>query len=247
MPRIKTFVAIGCTHRPVHDEDYCKWVIKQIRKIKPDILVHCGDLIDMKCLSRFISAGMASLIEEYESANKFIEKINKAIPDARKVFIEGNHDSRVWRGEHKAIAAVADYRKHIPAMKGWRNVPYINGPSGIYTFGQITCSHGFQASPASEKTEAFRFGVSNGLYIRAHTHQGHSPKEIPLTPKVGTKYWIANTGCGIRSDEGYFKEWDTDRWNRGLITGWADTKQRDWGKPHWEAEFILHSMVGDDK
>src|SRR5688500_16929767 len=89
------FLAIGCSHFRYHHKPYIKWVVDQVDEYKPDVFVHCGDLIDQECVSKFAKSDSSTLKQEYDEANSFLDELNHKLPDTcEKVYIQGNHCSR---------------------------------------------------------------------------------------------------------------------------------------------------------
>lgn len=214
--------------------------MKQIGKLKPDYVVHLGDLFDLKCLSRFDKSGASTLKAEYESGNQFVQQINDAAPKAKRVFLMGNHEHRAFNESHQFIAEVIDPKKHVSGLRGWAVLPYRYHPDSVFRLGQVTFAHGFSTSTGQLKQEALLLGCPNGLYVHGHLHKGHGPQQI-VAGSLTLPYWIADAGCGIRSDEPYFQTFRTDNWSRGLIHGWADTKAYADNMCHWDAEYLEQS------
>lgn len=236
---------MGCSHFPIQNESYCNWILDEVDELRPDFFVHLGDLFDQKCISRFVKHNAPTLEEEYQNANDYLDELNHKLPsNCKKVFLQGNHDSRIFREEHKHVGSLLDFRKHCDALKGWKVFDYKQHPKHVYHLGEVTFAHGFGTSHKSAITEAVNLSGPNTLYIRSHTHVGHSPSQIYWGQKLAMPYWIANTGCGIRSDEDYFQEYDVSRWNRGYIHGHTKLRKRE--KPTWSANFVQHSRVWDE-
>lgn len=236
-------MAIGCTHRPFHNESYCKFILDEVQKLCPDVFVHCGDLFDQKCVSSFVKNNAPTLKQEYDSANDFLDELNHQLPSkCRKVYIQGNHCSRIFREENNHLSELLDFRIHCAALKQWKVFDYKYHPNSVFKLGQITFAHGFGTTPRSAIAEAVNLSGPYTLYVRSHTHVGYSPSQVLWGQKLLLPYWTANTGCGIRSDVEYFQEHDVSGWNRGYIYG--HTKIR--GQKHkvnWSADFIQHSKI----
>lgn len=245
MSEYKSFVAIGCTHRPIHNESYCKWILDRVNQLRPDFFIHCGDLFDQKCVSRFVKHNAPTLEEEYKSANDFLDELNhKLTGDCKKVYIQGNHCSRIFREENRQYGNLLDFRIHCDALKDWKVFDYKQHPKHVYKLGQVTFAHGWSTTQGGAITEAINLSGPNTLYIHSHTHKGHAPYQVNWGQRRKLPYWIANVGCGISSEEGYFQEWDTSQWNRGYIFGVTQLRKRE--KPTFEAEFVEHSKIWDE-
>jgi hypothetical protein len=237
-----SFISVSCTHRPIHDQKYCEWVINQVDKIKPKVFVHCGDLFDNDCIGKFAKGG-GNLKEEYDDANDFLGELNDKLGKAKRVFIQGNHENRIFRQEQKHISELIDFRKHVPELKSWQIIQYKQHPNNIYRLGQVSFYHGFGTTKRAVVCEAINLSGPNTLMIGGHLHRGHDPVQITWGENLKLPYWYANCGCGISSKVDYFQTHDTSNWNRGMIVGECDLKKTD--KPNWSAEFVLHSRIWD--
>lgn len=237
----KTWAALSCTHKPISDEAYCKWVIKQIKSIQPDILIHLGDLFDIQCLSRFAKAGALKLSDEYAAGGGFLQELREAAPKTKRVFLMGNHEGRIFKEEHGSTSDLLDLRKHIEELKAWKVIPYIYQPEYTFRVGQITFAHGFSTSSGAMKREVLNLAIPNGLYVHGHLHRGCGPEQI-MAGQLALPYWRADAGCGIGSTmSSYFSQWDTSRWSRGFLHGTVDTKLHADSRQHWTADFKEHS------
>lgn len=236
-----SFINIGCTHIPVHDKQYMKWVIQKTDEIKPGVFVHNGDLIDQDCVGKFAKGSSPSLKDEYETVNQFIDELNQKLGGAKKVFLQGNHDSRIFRSENKHVSDLLDFRLHIPALKDWQIFEYRQHPKHVFRLGQVTFGHGWGTTKRATVTEAVNLSGPNTLYCHSHTHRGFGPTQVVWGENLKLPYWYANTGCGISSDVEYFHTRDVSNWNRGMLVGNCELRKRD--RPNWNVEFIEHSRI----
>lgn len=224
----------------MHDEKYIRWVLQKVDEIQPDVFVHNGDLIDQDCVGKFAKGDSPTLKKEYETVNGFLDELNQKLGSAQKVFLQGNHDSRVFREEHKHLAELLDFRLHIPALDGWKVFDYHYHPKHVFHLHQVTFAHGWGVSKRSAISEAVNLSGPNTLYCASHTHRGFSPTQVEWS-NLKLPYWLANTGTGISSDVEYFKTRDVSGWNRGMLVGHVEKKKRD--RPTWDVQFIQHSTV----
>ena len=91
------FVVIGDCHIPYHDKDAIKAFKRFIKKEKPNTIIMNGDIIDMYDVSTFDKdpERINSLQGELDEAIGFFKDIRKMLPDAKLVFIKGNHCARL--------------------------------------------------------------------------------------------------------------------------------------------------------
>lgn len=245
MPRIVSFLAVGCTHFPYQDQASIDWVLAQIKKRRPDVIIHLGDMIDAESLSDH-PKGMSTptLEEEYRSASEFCAKVNDAAPRARKVWMMGNHEQRALRSNHAHISSLIDPKRHMKPVKKWKIVPYIYDRSGTYSLGQVTFAHGFNVGQSGCKKEVVQFCAQYGLYVYAHTHRPHDVHRISMG-STKLYHWHANAGTHIKPKPGYMTCKDDSLWGQAVVVGEVDTKRRFDGKQNWKAETVIRRMYWD--
>lgn len=239
--RIVDWMAFGCLHFPIHDEDGIKWLLAKIKERKPKVIVGLGDFIDADALSAFAKASRGALDKEYARVNEFCGEINEIAPNAKKVWIMGNHEQRMFREEYKPLAGVLDYRKQISEARHWRHIEYGFGPDYVFPLGQLTFFHGSFTSQAACKSEAIMLGVPFGLTVSAHTHRPHDKHHIRIG-KTPLPYWHANTGTMIKPKPEYMLTKDDSLWGAAMVSGWANTKRRFDGNQNWDAKLDLYRM-----
>jgi len=242
----KTFIAFGCTHIPHYDREYAENLIGQIRERKPDLIICLGDLLDTGAISIYPKTDVVKLGRECEEADKFLNAINDAAPKAHKVFMEGNHEERIWRPDQSAISTMLDFRKHIKSLRPWKYYSYIENPRYTYRTGQLTFWHG-NACTKSGVTEDYE-GIdlsgpkecAHGCYIHAHTHRPCEPGALRANARR-LPFWRCNVGCGIDFkwvQQDYAKKRNISQWQHAFIWGWHETKRRYDGQPNWDIELI---------
>jgi predicted phosphodiesterase len=240
----KTFLAFSCVHRPLHDEKACDWLVKEISNRQPDYIVNLGDMFDGACLSTFEKTGDESeLMEEYESTGELLQKIKDARPRAKRVWMMGNHEQRMFRPFHAKLSGLIDYRKQIPEAKAWEHKPYVQHPDATFKLGQVSFYHGFSASVGACKSEAVKLGVPHGLTVSGHTHRPHPVHRISMG-RTPLPYWMLNVGTLIGKCD-YMATKDDSLWGQALAFGNVDPNVRHAGRQHWEAEMVLRKMLWD--
>ncbi len=243
MSKFVTWLAFSCTHHPHHDPKAIQWLVTHIKDFKPDVLVALGDLIDTQCLSKFAKSNLFALSGEYGAVNEFLGEINDASPQSRKIWMQGNHEERMFREDQKHLSELLDYRVHrrTPSARKWRHFDYRFSRADCYNIGQVTFGHGWNTTEAQIKKEAVVLGVPNGLYVHGHTHRPHAVRQVKLGA-VDLPYWYINPGTLIGSKPDYMKKRDDHQWGQGIVVGNANPKRR-WGnRCEWGASMILRKM-----
>ncbi len=98
MADFKRVVIFGDTHFPFADTKTIQLALKYVKRVKPDLVVQIGDLVDNYCFSRFYkSPDVITPKKELETARTmaeiFWDSVHKAAPRAERVQLEGNHDT----------------------------------------------------------------------------------------------------------------------------------------------------------
>lgn len=236
---LRKFIAFSCLHFPEQDAAAIEWLLSQIAEHKPACVVSLGDMIDTACLSRFSKDSVASLAAEYAAVDLFCESVNKAAPQAKKVWMQGNHEQRMFRAEHSALSEILDYRKHIKSARNWKHLPYIYSRQHVFRMGPVTFHHGFSCSDSGIKREVINLGNPNGLVISGHTHRPHDVVPVAFG-NTRVPYWYANPGTFIRPEQGYTHTLDTSRWGTGIIVGETTTKRQVGSIPEWTAQLLRY-------
>ena len=240
---IKTFIAFGCVHIPHHDKEHAAWIISQIKERKPQVVVCLGDLIDAESVSVYPKVDPVKLSAEYEAAAEFMELVGDAAPKTTKIFMQGNHEERIFRPDQSDVFNLIDYRKHIKQFKRWKHYEYIFDEAHTYNLGQLVFAHGwgYTKTGRTEDFEGMDLGgrISYRCYVHAHTHRPSMGQMRSGSDKL--EYYRCNVGCGIDFDwvkRGYAKKRNISMWQHALAWGWAETKRRADSKCNWGIELL---------
>lgn len=249
----KRFLAFSCTHFPKHDPESCDWIIEQVRKYRPDIVVHQGDLLEAAGASRWENEEDFDLEDEFSAADKFLRIVRRASKKgARFVLLPGNHDDNIIAPNriHKALRRSCDYRERITEIKSgaWQLKSYRHRPDCcVHRLGQVTFIHGFYCNQTAERDHAVQLGTPNGLLVMGHTHRPRPVTQARLKPTIPLPYWYANTGTHIDFDKAnYVYRKNTQEWGQAVCVGEAaDLKSPRAGR-HWDAEVVVRRMAWDE-
>ena len=95
---IETALILSDVHIPYQHERACDAVLERILRMKPDVVVANGDIIDAKSLGRFARSPDAARIgEELDGAETFFASVRQASGKSRIRVTEGNHELRLKR------------------------------------------------------------------------------------------------------------------------------------------------------
>jgi predicted phosphodiesterase len=245
-------IAYSCTHVPLTDPDWETWLVKRIKKEKPDVIVHMGDGHEALSASRWPSVYHWTMQDERRAMSKHFDRISKAAPNARKIFLMGNHDDNmlnVLRIESaKYGEETFDWTTWYPQLEGdWEiGSEYVYDPKwGAINLGQVTLTHGYSAGTNADKEMAIVLGMPHGLTISGHTHRPSPVTKVQATTRLTLPYWTANPGCGRTLKPDYVKQKLTADWGQGLVLFWYE----DWRypnympkEPRWEAVTEIFKM-----
>ena len=120
-------ILLGDTHHKYTHRAAMAWAIRQIRNIRPDVVVQVGDLYDRRAYSRFnpsMEPG-SPMVEDEQSRRDAVEmweRIQQAAPRAKRYQLWGNHDEfpikRTWERFPQAEGAVRKWLREQMTFKG---------------------------------------------------------------------------------------------------------------------------------
>lgn len=94
---VKKALIIPDCHRPFHDRKAYSLMIKVAQEVGIDEVVILGDYADFYSVSRHRKDPRVGtlLMEEVASVKEGLDQIDQLFPQAKKVFLEGNHELRL--------------------------------------------------------------------------------------------------------------------------------------------------------
>jgi hypothetical protein len=208
------WVAIGCVHRPFHDEIFWDRFITFLKHNRKDItgIIIDGDFLDLRSLSsheEWIPDGV-DLSMEYSSGLQGIDEIEQALgKGVDKIFIYGNHEDRFFRDKK----SMRKYGSSLPSPheameleeRGWQVIT--DWRNGYVTLGkQLDVFHGVKIGMNAAKDQLNAIPNRNHIFFHTHRFGSHSNK-------TNTAY---NLGCMIDFDHEAFQYTD-----RGVREAWA--------------------------
>lgn len=219
-----TALVYSDTHVPFQDDAVLSVVFGIARELQPDVLVHGGDLLDCYSLSRFDKdpTRKDDLQDEIDLARQHLARARAAAPNARFVYLEGNHEDRLrrtlWNMEGPAaqLARLTAFQKAMtwPSLLGLDELHIEFIPYGEQTKHSIlpkwVLKHGTVVRPKSAYTaqgEHAKYGKSGSS---GHTHRLGTFYHRDLN---GSHVW-QETGCTCKLDADYAPDAD---WQNGCV------------------------------
>ena len=243
MPREDiSFLAFSCIHAPLHDPEAIDWLCGQIAKENPDCVISLGDGMEMAFASRHADVEEIDCLHEYESHNEILGRIRKAAPNARRVFLEGNHEHRLHSpGIDSRVRDALHWERHQPEFEHWETpVRYENcRHKGVFKIGQVVFCHGFATSSSAIRKEACSLTREYGCYVHGHTHrptQPGPPERIMAGVSWPLNWWVANPGCLRDLAPDWAGKCDRSLWGQGCVVGRAQKIQSPRVRRCWECE-----------
>ena len=237
-----SFAAFSCVHAPLHDPEAIDWLVEQLAEYKPDCVVHLGDGMEMAFASSHADVEDIDCLQEYKAHNEILKKIRKATPDSRRIFIEGNHEHRLFSPHIDGrVKDALHWKRHQPEFEHWESpVRYEHcRHRGVFRLGQVAFSHGFATSPSAIKKEASCFAREYGCYIHGHTHRPTQPgpaERIMAGVSWPLNWWVANPGCLRDLAPDWAGKCNKTQWGQGVVLGRAQKTKSPRARRCWETE-----------
>lgn len=250
---IKRGVAFGCLHAPITHDGYFNWLIQSIEEFKPDYIVNLGDWYEGLAGSRHSRDERHDwdVMQEHRAVAGQASAFNAAAPNAKKVWLYGNHDDNFF-GIHadrlpRDLRAAANWRNSLAAapLEDWIiRERYRHGER--YYLGQLSFGHGVNLADAGPRDECYSYAVPNGLDVLAHTHRPVAVTQC-RERKVILPYSHCNVGTGADWDRMYYMDRNSKAlWGRAALFFEVNTKGegREWrATKAWDAEIRAHSYA----
>jgi len=170
-------IAYGDTHIPYQNKGKEKIILDIIKDVKPDGIIHGGDIINAECLMEYPKSWdqLAGLQEQIDEGVAHMERVNKAAPKAWKVLLKDNHffnrlemkkKGQYWLNGLSAISP-----EHLLDLKrlGWRaEKKYKWKDRVLFVHGDFQSMCGKSVCPANKVRSMVR--DSGMSVVRFHSH-----------------------------------------------------------------------------
>lgn len=182
MPKTKTTLILPDIQYPYHDSLMLKKLIKVAEDIQPDTILQIGDGIDFPQVSQWSKGNAGEYTQDLQNhidmyRNDLLAPMRESAPDAKILWLEGNHDLRIREFVRKYAAPLGVLRNlEISALFGLDElgIEYIKGPVRISTNTYAVHGHesgGYSASPTAWDLKFIKRYGSDKSFVFGHTHQ----------------------------------------------------------------------------
>ena len=186
--------------------------IQFAKKIQPDIIILNGDVLDGATISRHASIGWESkpsLAQELEAVTEYLTELEKAAPNAKKIWTLGNHDARF---ETKLANELPEYAG-IDGVHLKDHFPYWHPCWSVWINDEVVIKHRFKGGIHATHNNTLWSGKS---MVTGHLH---SLKVTPFTDFNGTRFGVdTGTMANIYGDQ--FLDYTEDgpkNWRSGFV------------------------------
>lgn len=210
------FAVVSDIHYPFEDSKAVKAFIKYIKKNPVDVLIFNGDILDMYDVSKFSKSPdrIQCLQQEINKATALFKKCRSLLPEAKLIFIQGNHEFRLERylENHSELWSLDCLKLPNLLKLDKYNIQY--EPDG-YKLGSLYITHGSCVSKYSGVSARMEMEKNDSSGISGHTHRGGS--YYKKTPSRYLGWFEGFCLCDINPH--YLK---SPNWQQGFLTGWIE-------------------------
>jgi predicted phosphodiesterase len=214
----------GDTHVPFHDPVVLSVIQAIAEDTQPDFLIHKGDLLDCRLLSRFDKdpARKENQQDEIDQARAHLATMRLASPRSRFIYLEGNHEDRLRRtlwnleGPAAVLASLRVVQKAMtwPVLLGLDELKIEFVPYGEQSKRDILpkfiTKHGSLVRKSAGATAIAEQAKYNKSGSSGHTHR---LAVVHHRDANGAHVWV-ETGCSCRLDPDYCQDPD---WQQGCV------------------------------
>jgi UDP-2,3-diacylglucosamine pyrophosphatase LpxH len=214
---------------PDHNTQALKSLYKFITDFKPDTVHNVGDFINCTKVSKFDQDPRyhMNLVNEIDIGRKVLKELvtvtRTANPNAKIIWYEGNHESRLTKYLNKAdqLAGLVDeggeYIVSIPHLFNLKElgIQWIGENQRHTEIGAIEIEHGDRVSAKSGATAHKMIEARGTSGISGHTHR---LAYVMLSQLERENWWIeSGSFCNKEMDSPYMKR--PGDWQNGFAVG----------------------------
>lgn len=217
-PESERAMWVGDVHCPFFDPVAVDLIFAFARWFKPDAFFCLGDWADFYAVSRFDKdpQRLLSLQDELNTTKSLLGKLRQTLPNARIVYLEGNHESRLVRylWQHPEISTLDNLR--LPVLLGLDDleIEHYDYSKQLQWHG-LLIEHGDRVRGKSAATARAMMEARGVSGITGHTHRLAA---YYRTDNSGVKVWYEN-GCACQLRPSYII--GAPDWQQGFTVGYA--------------------------
>lgn len=210
------FIVISDIHYPYHDTKAIKCVLDFIQDKDIDTIILNGDILDFYDVSSFDKDPdrVNSLQKEIDMSTKFFKKLRTIKPDARIVFIKGNHEYRLERYLKKHPELYSLDALKLPNLLDLKKYNIEYSDKGI-KLGNLKIIHGDMVRKFSGYTARGELEKHDSSGISSHTHRGGV--YYYRTPERYLAWFESFCLCDLNPE--YINE---PNWQQGFLYGYIE-------------------------
>lgn len=210
-PRAQHVAGIFDVHFPAQDPGTWGAFTRYARDTQPDVIVLGGDFVDLESMSSHGgNPTPPTFIAEIAPAREALQELRRICPNARIVYLEGNHETRLTRwlaNNAKSLHGAID----LPSMLGLAELGIEWKPEGVpLKLGKLHFVHGFWTTDAHAKKHLMEYGSS---VTYGHTHR---PQSYTRGLVDGSVHGAFGMPCACKLDAPYLKNKPS-----GWLNGWG--------------------------
>lgn len=210
------FVQLSDIHFPYQDDKAIKAVIKFIKDKQPEYIILNGDIVDMYDCSSFDKNPdrMNTFQQELNLAYSLFKELRKVAPNAKIIYIEGNHEYRVRRYlmKHPELFSLDALKLPNLLQTEKYGIDYIEKS---FQLGSLKFTHGSIVRKFSSYTAHAELDKNDCSGCSGHTHRlGVCYKQ---TPQRYLAWFESGCLCDIHPE--YVDDPD---WQQGFLYGYVD-------------------------
>lgn len=210
------FIVVSDIHYPYHDAKAIKCVLDFIQDKDIDTIILNGDILDFYDVSSFDKDPdrVNSLQKEIDMSTKFFKKLRTIKPDARIVFIKGNHEFRLERYLKKHPELYSLDALKLPNLLDLKKYNIEYSDKGI-KLGNLKIIHGDMVRKFSGYTARGELEKHDSSGISSHTHRGGV--YYYRTPERYLAWFESFCLCDLNPE--YINE---PNWQQGFLYGYVE-------------------------
>lgn len=187
MKKTPVVLIVGDIHYPLHDTRAVQAAYDYGKKLKPDVLVMGGDLVDFSAISRFLHnpRKVPSVQKELDGGRTLLSMFSDVAQE--RVFVAGNHEERLEKFLLRNAPQLLDLRcldlREALGMKSWQYVPY----PAFWKQGRLIVHHGISYNNTTNQKNLAKFGGYN--VAQGHSHRLSQTFHRSLQGQVSAVEW----------------------------------------------------------
>jgi len=172
-----------------------------ISYFQPNIIILLGDFLNLDCVSHWIQdkhrlVEGQRLKKEYALANYELDLIKQQAPEAKIIYLEGNHENWIeqYLDKHPEMEGLIELKDHIKGVDEWVAL------NKLYKVGKLYYTHGLYTNEFHAKKTALALGA-NVRYGHTHDRQNYTV----VAPQNKQGHSAESIGCLCTDDMPYMK------------------------------------------